>query len=86
MVYDDADVFILATDNSSTKPADLAQLVRDKLQDLASEDVIRRAKAESTEEDVGFLARLGKKIVDNLQVTVRNVHVRFEHPTSASGE
>ena len=47
------------------------QVVKDKLQDIANWDEVRKLAAQaasSTEEDAGYLARLGKKIVDNLQV------------------
>ena len=64
VVVEIEDVFIIATPNSSgTSHADVVELVRatikSKLQDIITWDAIRRTRDESTEEDAGYLAKLG---------------------------
>ena len=40
------------------------------------EATLKKLKEEKKED--GMMARLGKKIIDNLQLKIMNVHVRFE--------
>ena len=40
------------------------------------ESYLKKIKDDKKED--GVMARLGKKIVDNLQLKVKNVHIRFE--------
>lgn len=44
-----------------------------------AEEVIEKFKNEGKEKsDEGYLDRLGSKIVDNIQIHIKNIHVRFE--------
>ena len=90
------DVRVVATPNSSNDLKELRELIKarieKKIKEVASHNAKRlagRAKAEDEdeeeEEEKGYIARLGRKIVDNLQVTVRNVHIRLEYLEHAPG-
>jgi vacuolar protein sorting-associated protein 13A/C len=46
------------------------------------ESALKKLKEEKKED--GMMSRLGKKVVDNLQLRIKNVHVRFEEGTSTS--
>jgi hypothetical protein len=46
----------------------------------AFESALRKVKEEKKED--GMMARLGKKVIDNLQLRIMNVHVRFEEGSS----
>jgi vacuolar protein sorting-associated protein 13A/C len=46
------------------------------------ESALKKLKEEKKED--GMMSRLGKKVVDNLQLRIKNVHVRFEEGTRTS--
>lgn len=46
----------------------------------AFESALKKVKEEKKED--GMVARLGKKVIDNLQLRIMNVHVRFEEGSS----
>lgn len=41
------------------------------------EDYLKKLREKDDKKDDGIMAKLGKKIIDNLQLTVNNVHIRF---------
>ena len=44
-----------------------------------TEEVIEKLKSDGKEKkEDGYLDRLGSKIVDNIQIHVKNIHIRFE--------
>ena len=40
------------------------------------ENTLKKIKEDKKED--GMMAKFGKKIIDNLQLTIKNVHIRFE--------
>lgn len=53
-----------------------AETIRNKLLGLDAAD--KRRIAEASEEESGMMWRLWQRVIDNVQVTIKNVHVRFE--------
>ena len=41
-------------------------------------------KKKKSEEDQGFLDKLAIKIIDNIQLTITNIHFRWEHNNEES--
>jgi hypothetical protein len=42
------------------------------------EDYLKKLRDRDEKKEDGMMARLGKKIIDNLQLKIINVHIRFE--------
>eukprot|EP01050_Picozoa_sp_SAG11_P009622 SAG11_NODE_918_length_6552_cov_3.444135_2_plen_2072_part_01 len=55
----------------------IASIVREKMTKILEGDIMRKARAEARREETAF-ERMGRRIVDNLEVTVTNIHMRFE--------
>ena len=45
-------------------------------------DFAKKAAQQANKEDNGFVSRMIMKIVDNIQITVKNIHIRFEDSIS----
>lgn len=41
------------------------------------EDYIKKLREKDEKKDDGIMAKLGKRIIDNLQLTILNLHIRF---------
>lgn len=63
-------------DKCGMRAVTTAETVRDKL--LALDAADNKRIAEASEEESGMWSRLGQRIKDNLKVTIKNVHIRFE--------
>eukprot|EP00842_Homolaphlyctis_polyrhiza_P006737 jgi/Hompol1/7064/HPOL_002423-RA len=47
----------------------------------AAEQIAVRSKSGSSEEENSFLAQLTTKLIDNLQISISNIHIRYEDPS-----
>lgn len=46
------------------------------------ETYLKRLRDKEDKKEDGMMAKLGKKIIDNLQLKIVNVHIRFEEKSS----
>ncbi|CAI2385812.1 unnamed protein product [Moneuplotes crassus] len=58
----------------------------DKLRKLVTfgESIQDKIKNEKSDDDNGYFSKLSTKILDNIQITVKNIHIRFEDSINAS--
>ncbi|KAG1730517.1 N-terminal region of Chorein, a TM vesicle-mediated sorter-domain-containing protein [Suillus paluster] len=83
------DVYLLATPSPQTNidPDEERQRAQAaKLDRLRSTELLHmHASSEDSSQSQGFWASLTAKIISNLQVTVKNIHVRYEDNMSVPG-
>ena len=63
-------------DDHGLQAVQTVEQAKQGLKELVAGDKLRRATQEQPED--GYLDRLWKQVLDNMQVTVKNVHLRFE--------
>jgi vacuolar protein sorting-associated protein 13A/C len=52
--------------------------IQDYCESVINDFAKRAAKEKKTEDDEGYFSKLTVKIIDNLQVTVKDIHIRYE--------
>ncbi|CAG8450182.1 1456_t:CDS:10 [Cetraspora pellucida] len=86
------DVFLLAVPKAESEydpEEDEKRAQQVKQEQLANAEILHTAPSEITEEDdqknQSFVTKLVTKIVDNLQISINNIHIRYEDKLSDPG-
>ncbi|CAG8552629.1 14898_t:CDS:10 [Dentiscutata erythropus] len=85
------DVYILAVPKAETEydPDEIERRAQQlKQEQLANAELLHTSHIETTEEDQknqSFMTKLVTKIVDNLQISIKNIHIRYEDKLSDPG-
>ena len=44
------------------------------------------SKQKTEEEDAGYMQNLTSKIIDNIQLKIKNIHIRYENDLKGDGQ
>lgn len=67
---------------------DPAGIIADKTSKIVQHELRRQQKLQSSEEQLknrGYMERMTAKIIDNLEISISNIHIRVEFPDHSAG-